>query len=162
MSEFNKGDRVLVNSRNPTASKLIQIGDIRTVTDTCVDMVRLDNILTGWLFHSNIELVPEDIKPKWSIYNNTLLWAKLSDKQKGKLMVAENDGYEIEGVKCTALNKPVRFDCHHIAYFAVEPEPPKPEPTMAELFKKDWRDLLCVDGKFEQQMIAKGWTKPCK
>ena len=38
----------------------------------------------------------------------------------------------------------------------------KPEPTMAELFKNDWHDCLCVGGKQEQKMIDKGWTKSCK
>ena len=159
MSEFNKGDRVLVTSRNKTASKLIQIGDIRIVTDTCVDMVRLDDILTGWLFHSNIELVPEDIKPKWTIYNNDKAWQDLSDKQKGKLMVAENYGYEIKGFKCTALNKPVRFVCHHIAYFAVEPIPTMPEPTMEDLFNADCSESN-TRFSLAKQMIAKGWNKP--
>jgi hypothetical protein len=115
------------------------------------------------VYDSQWELVPEDIKPKWSIYNNTLPWSELSDKQKGKLMVAENDGHEIEGVKCTALNKPVRFDCHHIAYFAVEPEPTKPEPTMEELFIEDAGYWLPESiSVFAIKMIAKGWTKPCK
>jgi hypothetical protein len=109
------------------------------------------------------ELVPEDIAPKWTIYNNTLTWSDLSDKQKGKLMVAENDGYEIKGFKCTALNKPVRFDCHHITYFAVEPVPVKPEPTMAELFRNDWATCnFGLDANIQEQMIAKGWTKSCK
>jgi hypothetical protein len=115
------------------------------------------------VYDSQWELVSEDIKPKWTIYNNTLPWSQLSDKQKGKLMVAENDGYEIEGVKCTALNKPVRFDCHHIAYFAVEPEPAKPEPTMEELFDADSESFdFRGSGDFPEYMIAKGWTKTCK
>jgi hypothetical protein len=157
MSEFNKGDRVLVTSRNPTASKLIQIGDIRTVTDTCVDMVRLDNILTGWLFHSNIELVPEDIKPKWTIYNNTLPWSQLSDKQKSKLLLAAHQKMlfivavlQVTGV---ALNN---------AVYKVE-EPVKPEPTMAMIFSNDWKSCqLGITAKMSEQMITKGWTKPCK
>jgi hypothetical protein len=159
MSEFNKGDRVLVNSRNPTASKLIQIGDIRTVTDTCVDMVRLDNILTGWLFHSNIELVPEDIKPKWSIYNNTLPWGRLTNVKKGELLVADNNGIRFH---CFSANGRPKFNICNEVYTAVEPKPVKPEPTMAELFDGDWKECFLGDpATFNERMIAKGWTKPC-
>jgi hypothetical protein len=99
-------------------------------------------------------------KPKWTIYNNTLPWSQLSDKQKGKLMVAENDGYEIKGFKCTALNKPVRFDCHHITYFAVEHVPVKPESKMANLLMVDLSQ--CQDGDLISHLINKGWTKSCK
>jgi hypothetical protein len=105
----------------------------------------------------------ELVKLKWTIYNNEKAWQDLSDKQKGKIMVAENDGHEIKGLNCTALNKPVRFDCHHITYFAVEPEPVKPEPTMAEVLTKD---VLGCSGFLRphdvDELIAKGWTKPCK
>ena len=100
------------------------------------------------------------VKPKWTIYNNTLPWSDLSDKQKGKLMVAENDGYEIKGFKCTALNKPVRFDCHHITYFAVEPVPVKPESKMANLLMVDLSQ--CQDGDLISHLINRGWTKSCK
>jgi hypothetical protein len=99
-------------------------------------------------------------KPKWTIYNNTLHWSQLSDKQKGKLLVAENDGHEIKGLNCTALNKPVRFNCHHITYFAVEAVPVKPEPTMAELFIADWHEAnVHLVKEFSEYMIAKGWVK---
>ncbi len=124
MSEFNKGDRVLVTSRNKTASKLIQIGDIRIVTDTCVDMVRLDDILTGWLFHSNIELVPEDIKPKWTIYNNDKAWQDLSDKQKGKMLLAGHNGITIS-MRNLIFFKPA-FDDASAIYKAIKPATVKP------------------------------------
>jgi hypothetical protein len=115
------------------------------------------------IFDHQWELVQEAAKSKWTIYNNTLPWSQLSDKQKGKLMVAENDGYEIKGFKCTALNKPVRFDCHHITYFAVEPVPVKPETIMADLFFADWIECKTRDCKIlAEHMIAKGWTKSCK
>jgi hypothetical protein len=157
MSEFNKGDRVLVTSLNPTASNEIKIGDVRTVTDTCVDMVRLDNILTGWLFRSNIELVPEDIKPKWTIYNNTLPWSQLSDKQKGKLLLAAHAKMLFYGF---GIELP-SFKYSNVVY-KVE-EVVKPEPTMEELFVLNWMSHESFYKKdVAANMIAKGWTKSCK
>jgi hypothetical protein len=161
MSQFNNGNRVLVTSLNPTASSEIKIGDVRTVTDTCVDMVRLDNILAGWLFHSNIELVPEDIKPKWTIYNNTLPWSQLSDKQKCKMLLGDHKGikFTIDNVAFTRVG----FTGGSSVYKAIKPEPVKPEPTMAELFMADLSE--CNTGLLKhipEPMIAKGWTKPCK
>jgi hypothetical protein len=159
MSKFKVGDRVLVTSRNKTASKLIQIGDIRIVTDTCVDMVRLDDILNGWLFHSNIELVPEDIKPKWTIYNNEKAWQDLSDKQKGKLLLAAHS--KIQFFDC-GYESPI-FNLDNQVYKAQEAELVKPEPTMAELFVNDWMECSTgVPQTFADKIIAKGWNKPCK
>jgi hypothetical protein len=162
VNKFKVGDEVIISEVTNSYSGKLTLGSLAVVGEfnhncTFARMIGELNIMCGWHNLANIKHAE-----KWSIYNNTLPWSELSDKQKGKLMVAENDGYEIEGVKCTALNKPVRFDCHHIAYFAVEPEPPKPEPTMEELFLIDWKDCLCVGGKQEQKMIAKGWTKTCK
>jgi hypothetical protein len=159
MSKFKVGDRVLVTSRNPTASKLIQIGDIRIVTDTCVDVVRLDDILTGWLFHSNIELVTEDIKPKWTIYNNDKPWEDLSDKQKGKMLLAAHGKVLFKMGKSGVILDRVRFSTSDTVYQAVEPV--KPEPTMAEKFIADAGDWdFKSSNDFSGYMIAKGWNKP--
>jgi hypothetical protein len=91
---------------------------------------------------------------KWTIYNNTLPWSDLSDKQKGKLLLANHSGIRIEGVGFLSIAIPVKFECNIIVYFAV-----KPEPTMAELFKDDWFECL-ISGRGEQheKMIAKGWV----
>jgi hypothetical protein len=103
------------------------------------------------------ELASQDIKPKWTIYNNTLPWSQLSDKQKGKLLLAAHAkmlfcdfGLQIPGfalVNCV---------------YKVE-EPVKPEPTMAELLTLD---ILSCSGFLRphdvNDLIAKGWTKPCK
>ena len=113
------------------------------------------------------------LKPKWSIYNNYLPWSDLSDEQKGNLLVADNNGIEIEGRDFLALLKPVQFDGQHIAYFAVQPEPVKPAPTMEELFITDWESfssrsdytiemmLKGHDAKhiLASHMIDNGWNK---
>ena len=168
MSQFNAGDEVRIIRKTSGYAGKLRVGDTAIISEfnrgNCSARMSTEAGLCS-CFHDlrNIELV----KHKWSIYNNDLPWEKLSNKQKGKLMVAENDGYEIKGVKCTALNKPVRFDCHYITYFAVQPEPvkpepPKPEPTMAALFVVDWNDCMGDFGDSAIQMIAKGWNKPCK
>jgi hypothetical protein len=95
-------------------------------------------------------------KPKWTIYNNTLPWSELSDKQKGKMLLAQNNKLKFESFTSSGPTMPFSKGW---VYVVEKPEPVKPEPTMAELFKKDWYDCLRVDGKYEQQMIAKGWVK---
>jgi hypothetical protein len=162
MRKFKVGDDVIISEVSKCYSGKLTLGSLAVIGQfnhncTFAKMIGELNIMCGW--HDLTKIKHAE---KWSIYNNTQPWSKLSDKQKGKIMVAENDGYEIEGVKCTALNKPVRFDCHHIAYFAVEPEPPKPEPTIEEVFESDWYDCSQITGDCAGQMIAKGWTKSCK
>jgi hypothetical protein len=92
-------------------------------------------------------------KPKWTIYNNTLPWSDLSDKQKGKMLLADHNGKSFGGTHKTVFNNP----CH--------PYQAKPEPTMAELFLADWGDIAGVemDGyfNFAGKIIAKGWVKKC-
>ncbi len=69
---------------------------------------------------------------------------------------------EHKGIKFTIDNVAftrVGFIGDNSVYKAQYIELVKPEPTMAELFKKDWHGLLRVNGKFEQQMIDKGWKK---
>jgi hypothetical protein len=157
MSKFKVGDKIVVNARNNSLNNEIKIGDIRTVTETISDGVELDFISDGWVHDVDVELVPEIIKPKWTIYNNTLPWSQLSDKQKGKLLLAAHAkmlfcdfGLQIPGfalVNCV---------------YRVE-EVAKPEPTMAELFVIDIRTIsLGGDWNTSDKMIAKGWTKPCK
>ena len=106
------------------------------------------------------ELVPEDIAPKWTIYNNTLPWSLLSDKQKGKLLVADNNGIRFH---CFSANGRPKFNLCNEVHTAVEPNPVNPEPTMAELFVIDIRTIsLGGDWNTSEKMIAKGWTKSCK
>jgi hypothetical protein len=94
--------------------------------------------------------------PKWTIYNNVKPWSQLSDKQKGKLLLAAHEkmlfigaGLQVTGI---ALVNSV---------YKVE-EVAKPEPTMAELFMADLSE--CNTGLLKhipEPMIAKGWTKSC-
>jgi hypothetical protein len=95
-------------------------------------------------------------KPKWTIYNNTLPWSDLSDKQKGKLLLAAHARVEIIGLGMLSIPKPVVFNCGIIAYQAV-----KPELAMAEVFVSDWSEqesIYKID--VANRMIAKGWIKP--
>ena len=99
------------------------------------------------------------VSPKWSIYNNDLPWEKLSNKQKGKLLLAHNEGLQIKKVN---LEYDTRLFKNRDAVYQVI-NTVKPEPTMAELFDADadsfdFRSSL----EFPEFMIAKGWTKPCK
>jgi hypothetical protein len=100
-------------------------------------------------------------KPKWTIYNNTLPWSDLSDKQKGKMLLGDH-----EGIKFTIDNVAfirVGFVGENSVYKAQYIEPVKPEPTMAELFMADLSE--CNTGLLKhipEPMIAKGWTKSCK
>ena len=157
MSKFKVGDEVEAVSESFTWG-YVKVGDLGVVTDKYEEQLIVDfpNQSLWYCHEKDLKLV----KDKWSIYNNTQPWSQLSDKQKGKLMVAENSGHEIKGFKCTSLNKPVRFDCHHITYFAFEPAPVKPETTMPELLMVDLSQ--CHDGDLISHLINKGWTKPCK
>jgi hypothetical protein len=103
----------------------------------------------------------ELVKPKWSIYNNTLPWSQLSDKQKGKLLLANHSGIEIKGGQFLSLKQPVKFDHPNFHYFAVKSEPVKPEPTMTQLFVKDWNEVCDNTISGADRMIARGWNKPC-
>ena len=91
---------------------------------------------------------------KWTIYNNTLTWEQLSDKKKGKFLLAAHSGVNIGGRGFRYLVNPVQFVDPTRAYFAIKPTPVKPTLTMTRLFEHDWYDCLCAD-----QMIAKGWKK---
>jgi hypothetical protein len=97
----------------------------------------------------------------WTIYNNTQPWSELSDKQKGKLLLAAHSNLTISVGNIGLIFKPA-FDDGNMVYQVKKPKPVKPEPTMEELFLIDWQECLCVGGKQEQKMIAKGWAKPCK
>jgi hypothetical protein len=100
-------------------------------------------------FISIIDKNWELVKPKWTIYNNEKAWEDLSDKQKGKMLLAAHNGSSFGGTDKTEFNNP------DYAYKA------KPEPTMAELFIADWNELG-ASFPVSEQMIAKGWNKPCK
>ena len=168
MSEFKVGDEVRIIRKTSGYAGKLRVGDSAKIDCFFFDnagqkisarMTCDSNSISCYHNLENIKLA----KPKWSIYNNDLPWEKLSNKQKGKILVADNDGIEIQGHGFLSLAMPVRFDITSIAYFAVKPEPAKPEPTMEELFDGDWKECFLGDpATFNKRMIVKGWTKPCK
>ena len=156
MSKFKVGDDVRVIGLSDLLHPGIKIGDVRAVTATCSNGVQLDGFSDGWVYDIHIET----LKTKWSIYNNTLPWSQLSDKQKGKLLLARHKGLAltIDGL----VFKSVAFDSDVCVYKVQYIEPVKPEPTMEELFEIDMGE--CVNYGTERNsklMIAKGWTKTC-
>ena len=165
MSEFKAGDKIII-TENPTSNckSKLKVGDTAKIDSFYFDnlgqkvsaKMTCDAHKIGCFFNlSKIKLA----NPKWSIYNNDLPWEKLSNKQKGKLLLAAHSG--VKFFKFKDVKPEFLWDRH--VYVAIKPEPVKPEPTMAELFIADWpaRDTgildVCAD-----KMIAKGWAKPCK
>ena len=102
---------------------------------------------------------------KWTIYNNTLTWEQLSDKKKGKLLLAEHNKEIIKMVAASSCGKhpfllSVKIDSSKPIVYRAAPAPVKTELTMADLFACDW--LICSDsGPYNMwaKMIAKGWKK---
>jgi hypothetical protein len=103
---------------------------------------------------------------KWTIYNNTLPWSDLIDKQKGKMLLAKLNGIalcivvkSLQGGDTFINNIGIIHSSGQCVYRA-QLKPVKPESTMAELFKADWFECL-ISGRGEQheKMIAKGWVK---
>jgi hypothetical protein len=161
MNEFKVGDEVVINLLTGGYSGKLKVGSVATIgkfsTKTSfVKMVGELNIMCCWHNLANIKHAE-----KWSIYNNTLPWSQLSDKQKGKLLLAAHAKIRFTCNKLDVFGD-VAFNNKGGIYNAQYIELVKPEPTMEELFLIDWKDCLCVGGKQEQKMIAKGWTKPCK
>jgi hypothetical protein len=102
----------------------------------------------------------ELVEPKWTIYNNDKAWQDLSDKQKGKLLLAGHNGITIS-MSNGIFFKPA-FSNGSAIYKAIKHETVKPEPTMEELFMADLSE--CNTGLLKhipEPMIAKGWTKSC-
>ena len=187
MSEFKVGDKIVI-IQNPTSNctSKLRVGDTAKIDTFFFDnagqkisaRMACDSKLSS-CYHNleNIELAP----PKWSIYKNDLPWGKLSNKQKGKALLAELDGLPMNIIAKSPSGGDLFICCEKInssesVVYRARPEPVKLEPTMAELFIADWRSLssesdakqaLMIRGYDEiyilaSQIIAKGWTKPCK
>ncbi|MFT6988204.1 MAG: hypothetical protein ACJASL_000164 [Paraglaciecola sp.] len=163
MSKFKVGDEAKVIGTNSMLNSEIKIGDIRVVTNICLNGVELDSIGGGWIHDYDVELV----KPKWTIYNNTLPWSDLSDKQKGKMLLAQLEGVSIRLVAKSMCGEDCFIHCEEIdtietVVYRAKPAPVKPEPTMAELFIDDWKECSSSSSEaFAGKMIAKGWVKKC-
>jgi hypothetical protein len=156
MRKFKVGDNVKVTASNETlkvygCNPEIKNGSLHVITSISDTSCNLNYLLSGYVLPDYLELA----KPKWTIYNNTLPWSELSDKQKGKLLLAGNESVEIT-LDGDIVND-AAFKCKKGVYKAI-----KPEPTMAEVFESDWYDCSQITGDCAGQMIAKGWTKSCK
>jgi hypothetical protein len=163
MNQFKVGDKVKVVEITLAYAGNLRVDDTAIIKKFQINQNRFvmlvgdDSNECCWHDVNNIELV----KPKWSIYNNTLPWSELSDKQKGELLLAAHAKIRFTCNK-VYVSWDVAFNNEDGIYNAQYIEPVKSEPTMEELFLIDWQDCLCVGGKQEQKMIAKGWTKTCK
>jgi hypothetical protein len=151
MSKFKVGDKIVrVNQDSPWApigyeTTVLKNGKYKDSDSSCKTDIADDY----W----------ELVAPKWSIYNNDLPWEELSDKQKGKMLLAAHSGVKF----FKFYNMTPTFSDYSHVYTAIKPEPVKPEPTMAELWVADWSEqdsFYKID--VAKHMIAKGWTKPCK
>ena len=152
MSKFKVGDKVVITSKTNCYNGKFNIGDSGVIQrfqhDEGHHVVLREDFAYGdhgtcWHSVSKIKL----LKPKWTIYNNELKWSELSDKQKGKMLLAAHSGLLFGGT-----TKPT-FNNNSHPYQAV-----KPTPTMAELFLADWLSTS-GDSGCSQQMIDKGWVK---
>ena len=81
--------------------------------------------------------------PKWTIYNNTVTWEKLSDKKKGKLLLAEHNKEIIKIVAASSCGKhpflhSIKIDSSKPIVYRAAPAPVKAGPTIEELFASDW------------------------
>jgi hypothetical protein len=168
MSKFKVGDEIVINLLTGGYSGKLKFGSVAIIGEFSIGrrfarMVGELNIAGGWHNLANIKHAE-----KWSIYNNTLPWSELSDKQKGKLLLANiNDvaicmvAKSLRGDE-TFINN-VEIDKGDVCVYRAQPKPVKPEPTMAELLTKD---ILGCSGflrpHYVDELIAKGWTKPCK
>jgi hypothetical protein len=157
MSKFKVDDEVEAVSESFEWG-LVKAGDLGVVKSLRGDeyFVRFPNQSTWRCYEKDLKLV----KPKWSIYNNTLPWSELSDKQKGKMLLGDHKGikFTIDNVAFTRVG----FIGDNSIYKAQYIEPVKPEPTMTQLFVKDWNEVCDNTISGADRMIARGWNKPCK
>ncbi len=156
MKKFKVGDEIV---RVDTKASWAHIGYTAAVLEGYQYLGK--DFCVKKIFDHQWELVQEAAKTKWTIYNNTLPWPQLSDKQKGKLLLAAHAKIRFT---CNELDifGDVAFNNEGVIYKAQYIEPVKPEPTMEEVFESDWYDCSQITGDCAGQMIAKGWNKPCK
>ena len=169
MNKFNMGDKV------KAISESCGWGGVKAGDLGIVEGVFGPEIKASFLGQKNWRCRAKDLELvalKWSIYNNDLPWEKLSNKQKGKLLLAEHSG--VKFFKFGNITPAFSDDSQ--VYVAIKTEPVKPPPTMEDLFIADWKSLssesdttkdMMLEGYdathiLASQMIAKGWTKSCK
>ena len=152
MNEFKEGDNVIISEVTNSYSGKLKLGSLAVIgqfNDNCTfaRMIGELNIMCAWHDLNNIKHAE-----KWTIYNNTLPWSELSDKQKGKLLLAAHEkmlfcGFGLQLPNFAFVNSVYKVESSEMA-----------EPTMAEIFASDWFG----GGSIPDDMIAKGWTKSCK
>jgi hypothetical protein len=154
MSKFKLGSKVKVIEITLSYNGGLKVGDIAAIQEfqsshnRFVRLIGDDSNACSWHDVNNIELV----EPKWTIYNNTLPWSDLSDKQKGELLLAQNNKLKFEDFTSSGPTMP--FSKKWV--YVVE----KPEPTTAELFFTDWHETdVHLVKEFSEYMIGKGWVK---
>jgi hypothetical protein len=168
MSGFKIGDRVIITGGTKGYSGCLKVGDTAFIAEFYSSggkHVSAKMVCDEWEDSCFHVLDRIELKPKWSIYDNTLPWSKLSDKQKGKLLVAN-----INDVAICIVSKSLRgddlfinnvkIDNSSVCVYRAKPKPVKPEPTMAEMFMADLSE--CNAGRLNdlaEPMIAKGWSK---
>jgi hypothetical protein len=145
MSKFNKNDKI---TRSSMDAKWARIGFKAVVLDGNMYLDALGEV------NEIIDDYWELATPKWTIYNNTLPWSDLSDKQKGKMLLANNQGITI-CIDGYIKDRPY-FMMDNSKYKAIKKEPVKPEPTMETVFANDWFNEC---GQSPKNMVAKGWVK---
>ena len=158
MKEFNVGEEVKVVEITLAYAGNLKVGDTAIIKkfqmnkNRFVMLVGDDSNLCCWHDINNIELV----KPKWTIYNNEKAWQDLSDKQKGKLLLAAHAKMLFYGF---GIELP-SFKYSNVVYKVEELTKPEKKKSlgMGELFTIDWFD----GGQNSDYMIAKGWAKSCK
>jgi hypothetical protein len=168
MSKFKLGSKVKVIEITLAYNGGLKVGDIAAIQEfqsshnRFVRLIGDDSNACSWHDVNNIELV----EPKWTIYNNTLPWSDLSDKQKGKLLLAKLNGIALCIVVKSLQGGDTFIDNIGIIHsrgqcvYRAQLEPVKPEPTTAELFFTDWHETdVHLVKEFSEYMIGKGWVK---
>jgi hypothetical protein len=152
MSKFKLGSKVKVIEITRAYNGGLKVGDIAAIQEfqsshnRFVRLIGDDSNACSWHDVNNIELVEH----KWTIYNNTLPWSELSDKQKGKMLLGRHAGiaFTVDGVPFDKVAFCGDDSIYKAQYI---------EPTMETVFANDWFNKC---GQSPKNMIAKGWVKP--
>ena len=122
MGKIKVGKRVVVTAsdeelRNYCCNGKIKNGGSHEITgiSKAGESYCLDGVDSAWLKLGMIKLA----NPKWSIYTNDIEWCKLSNKQKGKLLLASHEGLEFRVNGNSPINYPF-FSDRFAVYLAVK------------------------------------------
>jgi hypothetical protein len=163
MSDFKIGDRVVITGKTYGYQGRLKVGDTAHILEFYSPEgknVSASMVADRGASYCNHSLDNIELKPKWTIYNNTLPWSELSDKQKGQFLLASHEGVRMSylGVLLESPSFKSGELVNTSVYIARELV--KSEPTMAELFVSDWKEQENIYKKdVAEYMIAKGWKK---